>query len=164
VYERERKFLVKELPADLSRYSHRLIEQGYVTTPTAGGQAVEVRLRRVGARTVLTVKEGRGARRVEREVPVSPTAARVLWPLTRGRRIEKMRYKIPYRGHTIELDVYRGNARGLIVAEVEFRSDGAMRRFVAPPWLGRDVTGRTEFANSRLAVAGWKGRRRRSQG
>ena len=78
--------------------------------------------------------------------------ARSLWPLTRGLRITKVRYEIPYGALTIELDVYRGAARGLAVAEVEFRTDRAVRRFVPPDWFGREVTGRKAYSNSQLAV------------
>jgi adenylate cyclase len=45
-----------------------------------------------------------------------------LWRLTVGRRLEKTRYRIPLGRLTIELDVFHGKLRGLIVAEVEFAS------------------------------------------
>jgi adenylate cyclase len=51
-----------------------------------------------------------------------------LWPLTEGRRLE-MSYLIPGSGDlTIELDVYSGGLRGLMVAEVEFGSEDAATR------------------------------------
>jgi adenylate cyclase len=159
--ERERKFLVKTLPADRSRYPHALIEQGYLATTGRGHASAEVRVRRVDGRAVLTVKKGHGTARSETEIALDRASDRVLWPLTRGVRVTKVRYESPYRGHTIELDVYRGAVRGLAVAEVEFRSDRALRQFVPPDWFGRGITGRKEFANCRLAVTGWKGRRRR---
>lgn len=158
--ERERKFLVKTLPGDRSRYPHRLIEQGYLATTGRGGGSAEVRVRRADGRSVLTVKKGHGTKRSETEIPLDRSSVRVLWPLTRGLRITKVRYDIPYRHHTIELDVYRGAVRGLATAEVEFRSDRALRRFVPPAWFGREITGLKEFANSRLAVTGWKRWRR----
>jgi adenylate cyclase len=158
--ERERKFLVKTLPIDRSRYPHTLIEQGYLATTGRHNRSAEVRIRRMDGRAVLTVKKGHGAARLESEIALDWASARVLWPLTRGVRVTKVRYEIPYRGHTVELDVYRGAVRGLVVAEVEFRSDRALRRFVPPDWFGREITGRKEFANSRLAVTGWKGRPR----
>lgn len=158
--ERERKFLVTHAPAGLARFPHRLIEQGYLAVASGGGHSAEVRIRRMGTRSVLTVKRGRAPVRMEAEVRLPDTAARALWPLTRGRRVTKMRYRIPYRGATIELDVYRGKARGLIVAEVEFDSTAALERFLPPDWFDRDVTGRREFSNSHLAAAGWKRRTR----
>ena len=150
--ERERKFLVKDLPPDRSRHPHAVIEQGYLAIIGKDGAGSEVRIRRIGRRWILTVKRGHGASRWETEVALSSAVARLLWPLTRGLRISKVRYKIPYGALTIELDVYRGAARGLAVAEVEFRTERALRRFTPPDWFGREVTGREEFSNSRLAV------------
>lgn len=49
--EIERKYLVRELPADLDSYPHVEIEQGYLcTSPT-------LRIRRMGDAYILTVKE-----------------------------------------------------------------------------------------------------------
>jgi CYTH domain-containing protein len=150
--ERERKFLVKDLPSNRSRFPHSLIEQGYLAIIGRDGAGSEVRIRRIGRRYILTVKRGHGTARWETEVALSPAAARLLWPLTRGLRITKVRYEIPHGALTIELDVYRGAARGLAVAEVEFPSERALRRFVPPDWFGREVSGQKEFSNSRLAV------------
>lgn len=158
--ERERKFLVDRMPPNRARYPHDVIRQGYITTGGPDGRGAEVRLRRTGGRAVLTVKKGRGTSREETEVALPAAAARMLWPLTRGLRLEKVRYRIPHGRLTIELDVYRGAARGLAVAEVEFQSDDALRRFEAPEWFGREVTGKKQFANSHLAAVGWKGRGR----
>ena len=153
--ERERKYLVPHPPDDLDRYPCDSIRQGYLAIESQG-EFREVRLRRIGKRYVLTVKAGRGASRLEHEVELSPRLGRELWPLTRGRRIRKRRYKIPHHALTIELDVYEGKARGLCVAEVEFESDRALQRFRAPPWFGEEVTGRRKYANSRIAQTGWK--------
>jgi adenylate cyclase len=158
--ERERKFLVNRLPPELSRRAHQVIEQGYLDVAVDGHKAMELRIRRSGNRFVLTLKTGRGPARLENEAAISRSAARLLWPLTRGRRLTKHRYKIPHRGLTIEVDVYRGRLRGLRIAEVEFASATALRRFVPPPWFGKEVTGRESFANSRLAVWGWRAVRR----
>jgi CYTH domain-containing protein len=154
--ERERKFLVKELPARLSRYPHSTIEQGYLALAGEDHDATEIRVRRGNHRHVLTIKRGRGEARLEKEIPLSPVHARSLWPLTKGRRVKKVRYRIPYRGLDIELDVYRGHARGLAVAEVEFSSATVSRQFKPPPWFGKEVTGHKAFANSQLALTGWK--------
>jgi adenylate cyclase len=150
--ERERKFLVKDLPPDRSRHPHTVIEQGYLAIIGKDGAGSEVRIRRIGRRFMMTVKRGHGVSRWETEVALSSAMARLLWPLTRGLRITKVRYEIPYGALTIELDVYRGAGRGLAVAEVEFRTDRALRGFVPPDWFGREVTGRKAYSNSQLAV------------
>jgi adenylate cyclase len=114
---------------------------------------VEVRVRDQAGKHVLTVKGGRGESRAETELPIPDKTFRSLWKLTRGRRIEKVRYRIPLGKLTVELDVYRGKLRGLITAEVEFKSGRELRKFRPPPWLGRDITGCDEFSNSRLATS-----------
>jgi adenylate cyclase len=149
--ERERKFLVETLPANLARYPHDLIRQGYLAR-TRGD--LEFRLRQRGKSRQLTVKSGRGVSRLETEIPVSISAWRTLWPLTRGRRLEKVRYVIPYRGHRIELDRYRGRLRGLFTAEVEFASSRSLARFVPPQWFGREITGNVRYSNWALAAHG----------
>jgi CYTH domain-containing protein len=53
-----------------------------------------------------------------------------------------------------ELDVYRGALAGLVVAEVEFRSEADAEAFRPPSWFADEVTGDPRFANQRLAVDG----------
>jgi adenylate cyclase len=154
--ERERKFLVRALPPGLFRFPDELIEQGYLAITKKRDDFTEVRLRRVSNRYVLTAKRGRGKSRLETEVPITAESGERLWPLSRGRRVKKVRYRVPYRGLTIELDVYRGNEKGLVVAEVEFESADELKRFDPPSWFGREVTGSKEFTNSHLAKHGWK--------
>src|SRR5687767_12109499 len=111
--ERERKFLVKQLPPRLSRLEHAQIEQGYLAIPQSGGAENERRIRRTGRSYVIHVKKGSSSARQEKEVPIPASSTRQLWPLTEHRRISKTRYKIPHDGLKIELDVYRGRLRGL---------------------------------------------------
>ena len=149
--ERERKFLVIQPPSGLAKYPHRRIRQGYLTIPDQKHNPLEVRVRDEGGKHLLTVKDGSGGSRKEVELPIGKEFGS-LWPLTKGKRIEKVRYRIPIDGLTIELDIYRGKLRGLMTAEVEFESEPQLRRFRPPDWLGRDITNRDEFANSRLAT------------
>jgi adenylate cyclase len=66
---------------------------------------------------------------LEEEMEIDAERFTRLWPLTEGRRLEKTRYLIPGSGDlTIELDVYSGGLRGLMVAEVEFGSEDAATR------------------------------------
>ena len=147
--EIERKFLVKWLPDDLKRSRSFLIEQGYLATEWAGRQ---VRLRKRGHTTSLTFKVRRDSHREEREIKLSPKQFAALWPGTAGRRLRKMRYEIPWEGLLIELDIYRGRHAGLVVAEVEFPDRASCRRFKAPWWFGREVTGEKRYSNVRLAL------------
>jgi adenylate cyclase len=150
--EIERKFLVTALPGDLDRHPARPIRQGYLAIEGGGS---EVRIRQIGEDTVLTVKRGGGRTRVEEEVAISPGAFARLWPLTEGRRVEKVRHLLPAGDALVlELDVYEGDLAGLVVAEVEFATEAAADAWVAPPWLGAEVTDDERYKNHRLAVDG----------
>lgn len=146
--EIERKFLVKELPPGLHFFESYPIAQGYLANEPGGRH---VRLRKRGKTPSLTFKVGRGTHREEREVKLSPKQFAALWPATVGRRLRKARYYIPWKGLTIEIDVYRGKNKGLIVAEVEFENQSQCRRFKAPTWFGPEVTGIKRYSNVRLA-------------
>jgi adenylate cyclase len=147
--EIERKFLVKWLPDDLKQSRNFVIDQGYLATESAGRQ---VRLRKTGSATSLTFKVGRGSHREEREIKLSPKQFAALWPGTAGRRLRKVRYEIPWNNVMIEIDIYRGRHAGLVVAEVEFSNTASCRRFKAPWWFGREVTGEKRYSNVRLAL------------
>ena len=146
--EIERKFLVKRMPPDLKRFPHDLIEQGYLA---AGRGGLQVRLRKKGSVLSLTYKKGTRGEREEREVRLSLEQFNTLWPATAGRRLTKVRYDVPWKHHTIEIDVYRGRHDGLIVAEVEFDDLESCANFEPPSWLGRDVTGKPKYSNVLLA-------------
>ncbi len=139
---------MRELPKNLARCPHARIEQGYLALGPAG---LQVRLRRAGAKLSLTYKRDTGRVREEREVKLTPAQFSVLWPATFGRRLTKVRYDVPFGKHVVEIDVYRGRHQGLVVAEVEFKTDRAARAFVRPDWLGTDVTGRARYSNVLLA-------------
>jgi len=150
--EIERKFLVAEVPADLDRHPARPVRQGYLAVEPGGG---EVRVRQIGDATVLTVKRGEGRTRVEEEVPIEAGAFERLWPLTEGRRVEKVRHLVPAGdGLVLEVDVYEGDLAGLVVAEVEFPSEAVADAWAPPAWLGAEVTADERYKNHRLASDG----------
>ena len=146
--EIERKFLVKELPPGLDRFRSYPIAQGYLANEPGGRH---VRLRKKGKTASLTFKVGRGNAREEREIQLSAKQFAALWPATAGRRLRKLRYEIPWRNLLIEIDIYRGRHAGLVVAEVEFPNRVICRKFKAPSWLGREVTGEKRYSNVKLA-------------
>lgn len=147
--EIERKFLIKKMPAGLKKFRHHLIEQGYLASGRGG---LQVRVRRKGSELSLTYKQGTmKGEREEREVRLTPAQFEALWPATAGRRLTKIRYDVPWKQHTIEIDIYRGGLKGLIVAEVEFDDRKSCANFEPPDWLGRDVTGKAKYSNVALA-------------
>src|SRR3982750_2814201 len=124
--EIERKFLIKRLPVKLKRAKHYRILQGYLATEP---DERHVRLRKKGKNVSLTFKRGRGHVRDEREVALTAKQFAALWPATGGRRLQKVRYEIPWQNFLIEIDTYRGKNKGLVVAEVEFPNHRTCRNF-----------------------------------
>jgi adenylate cyclase len=148
--EIERKFLIERLPAGLKRARRYSIKQGYLA---AESDDRHVRLRKKGKSASLTFKLVRGSSvREEREIMLTPKQFGALWPATVGRRLQKMRYEIPWNDVLIEIDVYGGKNKGLVVAEVEFRNRAACRKFKPPNWFGREVTGNKRYSNIKLAT------------
>ena len=148
--EIERKFLVKELPANLDGYPHVEIEQGYLcTSPT-------LRIRRMGDVYWLTVKEKVGSASTaihnrEEEFRLSKDGYEQLKAKCDGRMVLKTRYKIPVNGLTAELDIFHGTHEGLRLVEVEFPDTVAADSFVKPEWFGEDVSQDPRYRNSFLA-------------
>jgi adenylate cyclase len=150
--EVERKFLLAGRPPGLEEHPSRRIEQGYLAV---GEEGVEVRVRRIGSESLLTIKSAPGLVRVEEEISIEPRRFDSLWPLTDGRRLVKTRYFVPLEdGLTAEIDDYDEELRGLLTAEVEFPSVEASERFRAPDWMGEDVTGDERYAARSLAIHG----------
>ena len=147
--EIERKFFLKQLPERLKQARRCVIAQGYLAAEPGGRH---VRLRKKGKTASLTFKVGRGAHREEREIKLSAKQFTALWPATVGRRLYKVRYEMPWKNLLIEIDIYRRKHKGLVVAEVEFPNRTACRKFKAPAWFGREVTGNKRYSNVRLAT------------
>ena len=145
--EIERKFLVKRdgtYKAAASSASE--IAQGYMDV---NGATVRIRLR--DDKAYLTIKGpsrdgGLSRYEFEREIPVED--AREMLKLCHGGLIEKVRYVVPFAGHTFEVDEFKGANDGLLFAEVELSS--ADEDFEKPEWLGPEVTGDRHFYNKNM--------------
>ena len=65
-----------------------------------------------------------------------------------------MRWLLPLEGRTdltVELDIFSGCYKGLILAEVEFPTIEDADSFTPPDWFGEDVTFSGLYQNSRLS-------------
>jgi CYTH domain-containing protein len=151
--EVERKFVLPARPEGLEQHPARRIEQGYLAIDPIGS---EVRIRNNDGVLTLTVKAGLGLVRAEEEIPIEPERFEALWPLTAERRVVKTRYLMPLDdgGLVAEIDDYDDALSGLITAEVEFATEAAALAYLAPDWLGREVTGDARYNNRTLAVDG----------
>jgi adenylate cyclase len=148
--EIERKFLVADVPGTDVLGAGVAYRQGYL----AGEGDVETRIRITPDNAWFTVKAGGGISRVEVELRVDLAEAESLWPHTAGRRLEKVRYRVPVDGGVAEVDRYGGELAGLWTVEVEFASEDAAEAFAPPPWFGPEVSRTPGWSNGELARRG----------
>jgi len=142
--EIERKFKIIKMP-DLSLYSYKILEQGYLNTDPV------VRIRKEDDKYYLTYK-GKGLlEREEYNLALNKESYEHMKPKADGRIITKKRYLIPYDKYTIELDVFEGELSDLVIAEVEFGSKEEALSFNPPKWFGEDVTNDPSYSNSNLS-------------
>lgn len=145
--EIERKFLVVSKAFENEAITQTRIVQAYLNSHPE--RSVRVRIK--GEKGILTVK-GKGSEsgmsrfEWEREIPLQE--AESLLPLCEPGIIDKIRYEIPVGNHIYEVDVFAGENKGLIVAEIELSSE--TENFTKPHWLGEEVTGQDKYYNSRL--------------
>lgn len=143
--EIERKYLVKG-DAWRALAEGAYYRQGYLNSD----KERTVRVRCTGDKAYITVKGltvGATRSEYEYEIPVADGNA-MLDILAERPIIEKKRYEIPHRGVTIEVDEFLGENTGLVVAEVELKSEDWV--FDKPAWLGEEVTGDPKYYNANL--------------
>jgi adenylate cyclase len=118
-----------------------------------------VRVRTIGDQGFLTIKgPSVGGARPEYEYPIPLNdALEMLEHLCLKPLIEKTRTKIPYQGFMWEIDEFRRENQGLILAEIELTEIG--ETFAVPPWIGAEVTGDSRYYNANLVhhpYSAWK--------
>ena len=154
--EIERKFLIKELPENLSSYKCLVIEQAYLCTEPV------VRIRRQDEDYYLTYKGSGLMVREEYNLPLDEASYQHLLTKADGNIISKKRYIIPLKNPQfdssykpfvtptlfIELDVFAPPFAPLIMAEVEFSNVEMANAFIPPAWFDQDVTNNPDYHNS----------------
>ena len=142
--EIERKFTIKKVP-DLSAFSFLKIEQAYLNVDPV------IRIRRQNEEYYLTYKGKGMMSREEYNLPLNKESFYHLLDKVDGQIIKKTRYLIPFENDTIELDVFEGSLKPLIIAEVEFKSERDAYDFIPPEWFDEDVTMNHRYHNSYLS-------------
>ncbi len=147
--EIERKFLVH------SCINHSVLEngvdisQGYVKT---NGITMRIRIIEDGEKkeAVLTIKKRlKGFSRLEYEYPIPIEDANdMLDKLCGGKVIRKTRYRHWHRGHTWEIDCFKGKYDGFIIAEIELNSEE--EQFEKPVWIWKEVTYNKSYTNEAM--------------
>ena len=103
----------------------------------------------------LTIKGATtGACRLEYEYEIPKQEAIELLDQFAETSLTKYRYFIPYKSKTWEVDAFLAENEGLLVAEIELKSED--EQFEKPEWLGEEVTGQQKYYNAQLAVNPYK--------
>lgn len=179
--EIEKKFTVRELPANLSDYPFHQIEQGYLNVHPA------IRVRRQDDEYYMTYKGTPGQficekaaggqqdiGQTEYNMPLDKVSYEHLLAKADGNFIRKKRYLIPLNDDAftidflsehpevrsavesgdikIELDVFEAPFEGRILAEVEFPSEEAARNYHPADFFLEDVTGNRRYSNSQMSI------------
>lgn len=136
-------------------YACSHIRQGYIATRP--GRTVRIRMR--DEKAYLTIKGPAtkdGLSRYEFETEITADDARELLLLCEPGIIDKHRYlvKSPDGLHTWEVDDFHGDNEGLVVAEIELRTE--TEAFDKPAFVGKEVTGDRRYYNGHLRANPYK--------
>lgn len=152
--EIERKYLVNGEFKSLA-YAKSHIVQGYISSIPE--RTVRIRIRDdKGYITIKGMSNKDGLSRYEWEKEISKEEALELIGLCEPGVIDKVRYLVKAGKHTYEVDVFGGDNKGLIIAEIELASEDEY--FEKPDWLGKEVTGDLRYYNAWLSKNPYKKR------
>lgn len=146
--EIERKFLVKNETYKSESIKKQLITQGYLSSDPKRS----VRIRVCEQNAFITIKgetSTSGTSRYEWEKEINIKDAKQLLLLCLDGIVTKIRYVIPFKNHTFEVDEFLKDNSGLVIAEIELSNEN--ENFERPEWLGKEVTGIKKYYNSRLS-------------
>jgi CYTH domain-containing protein len=153
--ERERRFLLRELPEDFNRAAeHVQIWDNYITN-------TRLRLRKVRYPktnqwiTKLTqkyaIEPGDLSRTKITNTYLSATEYEVL-SVFEGNEIRKNRYPFEHEGRKYSVDIFIGDLLGLILAETDFGTDEELDSFTMPSFAFREVTEDPMFTGGSLVL------------
>jgi len=146
--EIERKFLIRDHSFISEAYKKSRIIQGYICSDAA--RSVRVRMRDDEAfLTIKSASNERGWSRYEFEQSIPMQDAEELLKLCQTGLIDKIRHYVKVGSHTWEVDVFHGENEGLVIAEIELRSEE--ESFDLPEWVGQEVSGDPKYYNMMLA-------------
>lgn len=141
--EIERKFLLKD--DSWKEFSDQGVEysQGYLV----GSKHASVRVRIQGDKAYINIKSATidiTRQEFEYEIPLDE-ASEILASLCEKPLISKTRYHVPHEQHVWEIDVFKGDNEGLIVAEIELNNVNEC--FSKPSWIGQEVSDDKRYYN-----------------
>lgn len=144
--EIERKFLVSS-----SGWRGTTPGVKYRQAYLASGAGVTVRVRVGGSRGFLTIKgKAVGISRPEYEYEIPAADADEMIDRLAAGIVEKTRFEVRGPdGLLWEVDEFKGDNDGLLIAEVELSSE--VQPVALPDWVGEEVTGDPRYYNAYLA-------------
>ena len=152
--ERERRYLLRDLPEGLSRAEHHLqITDNYLT-----GTRLRIRKVRDPRTNKWVVKftqkfapdPGDLSRTVITNLYLNATEAETL-SMFAANEIRKNRYYYDFGGRRFSIDMFLGDLFGLILAEVTCETDEELDNLPSPPFAIADVTNNPVFSGGELS-------------
>jgi CYTH domain-containing protein len=152
--ERERRYLLQDLPEGLTRADYHLqITDNYIT-------GTRLRLRKVRDPQTnkwvvkFTQKFAPDANDLSRTI-ITNTYLNAIEAETLAifdaNEIRKNRYKFEFAGHQFSIDMFLGDLFGLVLAEVSFDTDEELDNFPLPPFALAEVTNNEIFTGGKLS-------------
>jgi CYTH domain-containing protein len=151
--ERERRYLLQDLPEGLTRADlHVQITDNYIT-----GTRLRIRKVRDPRTNKWTVKFTQKfapepadfSRTIITNVYLNALEAETL-SVFEANEIRKNRYPFDFEGRKFSVDMFLGDLFGLVLAEVSFETDEELDGFPKPPFAIADVTNNEIFTGGRL--------------
>jgi CYTH domain-containing protein len=152
--ERERRYLLQDLPEGLTRPDpHVQITDNYLTGTRL--RLRKIREPRTNKWTVkLTQKFAPDSKDFSRTI-ITNIYLNALETETLGisdaNEIRKNRYHFEFEGRRWSVDMFLGDLFGLVLAEVSFETDEELDSFAIPPFAIADVTNNELFTGGRLS-------------
>ena len=144
--EIERKFLLKNENWRDQVVSSNIIRQGYLAP--LGTSSVRVRID--GNKANINIKSatiGISRLEYEYEIPMDD-ALEMLDKLCPVPQVHKKRHYVHLNDHVWEIDEFYDDNEGLVVAEIELRSED--ESFAKPDWLAKEVSDDARYYNVNL--------------
>jgi len=151
--ERERRYLLQDLPEGLTRTDHHLqITDSYLT-----GTRLRIRKVRDPKTNKWVVKFTQKfapdpkdlSRTIITNTYLNAVEAEML-AIFEANEIRKNRYYFEVEGRQFSVDMFLGDLFGLVLAEVSFEDDEELDSFSIPPFAFADVTNDEMFTGGRL--------------
>lgn len=152
--ERERRYLLQDLPEGLTRASpHLQITDNYIT-----GTRLRLRKIREPQTNKWTVKLTQKfapdskdfSRTIITNIYLNALEVEML-AVSDANEIRKNRYPFEFEGRHFSIDMFLGDLFGLVLAEVSFETDEELKNFPQPPFAIAEVTNNELFTGGKLS-------------